>query len=377
MSRRDPTLILVAALLFTASAALAQPEPQPPPVPAPATEPQPPPVTQPPKEPQPPDATQPAAEQATTAKPDPCQNEAALNKGWIDRIQYRLASTVCGSAVWFDGFFGDTSHVDPDDFRGRIAGGFLHKTNLGVEWKSRFDVDIPLRNFERRTKLFFGRTDEDTYISDVAYGPGDEIGALASQAGEDWLLGLGYSPIRTKHTNVQYRLGAKASSDPYAFGQARFRYLHEISPTRVWQAQETLFYRTDDDGFGTTTSLTFDWKMGVDHLGRASATATYSEGTEGIRWKYQMVLYENLGGALGRERAVAYKAVIRGETEARAEVPEYGVLATYRQQFLRPWLFGEITGGYSWDVDEETDYKREGSVNYGLMLEIRFGDQAM
>lgn len=306
---------------------------------------------------------------------DPCRDEADLARGWIDRLQQRLATTVCGSAVWFDGFFGDTSSVDPRLFYGSVAGGFLYKTDVEWEWKSRFDINFPLPNFERKTNIFLGRADEDDYISDAEYGPGDEIGTIGTQTGEDWLAGLGYTGMRTARSRLDYRLGVKVSSNPYLFGQARYRFLHQVSENRAWQVNETLFYRTDDDGFGSTTSFTYDWRLRRELLGRSSATATVSQDTDGVKWKYQAILYQNLGGWRGRESAMAYKYLINGETHAIASVEEYGFLATYRQQFYRPWLFAETTLGYSWVRNEDTGYERTGAVNVGILVDIRFGER--
>jgi len=106
---------------------------------------------------------------------------------------------------------------------------------------------------------------------------------------------------------------------------------------------------------------------------------TVSQNESGVDWKSFLTVYQDLSGRWGKARGAAYQYFIRGLTDERVTVPEYGLRATYRQQMFRPYLFGEVILGYSWDrfddLELATAPDREGSWNLGFVMELRFGSR--
>ena len=75
----------------------------------------------------------------------------------------------------------------------------------------------------------------------------------------------------------------------------------------------------------------------------------------------------------GKARATSYQLVVYGETKKDVPIREYGFLAVYREQVFRPWMFANVTIGYTYTREEISD-PRKGAVNLGLVLEILFGN---
>jgi hypothetical protein len=308
---------------------------------------------------------------------DPCRIANTVEDAWIDRLQSQLHASVCNSAVWFDHFFGQGEVVDSEEFFGYVGVGLLYKTHGEWDDQSRFDANIPMPNLNKRLNLFVGRGDEDDIVSDRTSAVAEPVAPFQESAGESWLAGFGYSPPGKGGQRLVFRIGGKVSSDPYAFGQVRWRFNYFPSDQRAIRIRQTLFYRTNDDGFGSTTALALDKFMKDNLMGRASASVTFSEDERGVDWKSFLTVYHDMSQRWGRVRGAAYQYFIRGYTDQKVTVPEYGLRATYRQQMFRPYLFGEASVGYSWEKDDDDgrieNPERDGSWNFGFVMEIRFG----
>lgn len=309
---------------------------------------------------------------------DPCRIANTVKDAWVDRLQIGVHAAVCNSAVWFDHFFGQGESVESEEFYGYVGAGVLYKTAGEWDDQSRFDANIPMPNLSKRLNLFIGRGDEEEIVSDSSSSVAEPVAPFNQVAGESWLAGFGYSPPGKRGQRLNFRLGAKVGSDPYAFGQARWRLNYFPSDTRAIRIRQTLFYRSNDDGFGSTTALGLDWLMRENLMGRASASATISDDDRGVDWKTFLTVYHDLSDRWGRTRGLAYQYFIRGYTDDVVTVPEYGVRATYRQQMFRQYLFGEAIVGYSWDKEDHHDAgppERVGSWNIGFVVELQFGSR--
>jgi hypothetical protein len=307
---------------------------------------------------------------------DPCRIANTVKDAWIDRLQVGVQAAVCNSAVWFDHFFGQGESIDSEEFYGYVGLGVLYKTAGEWDDQARFDANIPMPNLNKRLNVFVGRGDEEEIVSDRSSAVAEPVAPFSQVAGESWLAGFGYSPPGRRGQRLNFRLGAKVGSDPYGFGQVRWRFNYFPSDALAIRIRQTLFYRTNDDGFGSTTALGFDWLFNTNLMGRASASATVSENERGVDWKTFLTVYQDLSERWGKARGAAYQYFIRGYTDERITVPEYGLRVTYRQQMFRQYLFGEAIVGYSWDRFDQGGVEtpdRVGSWNLGFVVELQFG----
>lgn len=367
-------LILVVAIAIlgpgASSRALAQ-EPKDEPLPA---QPSAPPAQ---AEPQsiPPDPTSETAK-ANPVDPNenPCKTQSpTVKQAWIDRLQNGVFRGVCGGAVWFDSFFGKKQVYDTSDLYGQMGLGALYKTTGEYDGRSRFDANIPLPNMKLKTSAFVGRDNPDDYISQSNSALAIPATFLRLSDDQSWLAGLGYTPSSRRLNRVTFRLGSRVSTHPYVFGQARYQYDHYLSTTSALRLQETFFYRSSADGFGVTTQLGYDWLKSENLMLRLSSSGSLTQDTSGVKWNAFATLYQDLSLHWGRARGMSYQLLVGGETRRDVPVKEYGFLGVYRQQVYRPWMFADMTLGYTFprsDINEQ----RKGAVNLGLVLEILFGN---
>ncbi|MBI2212233.1 MAG: hypothetical protein HYU52_01185 [Acidobacteria bacterium] len=310
---------------------------------------------------------------ADPGDPNPCRPPRSFKEAWLDKVRRGVFYTVCGSAAWFDNFFGDEHEYDPRQVYGRLSAGMLYDAEGEWNERSKFDANVPLPNLSKRTSAFLGRDNPEQFISDSSQDLATPEAFRETSDERSWLAGFGYNPPGRRGSKMSYRLGMKVSSHPYAFAQARYRYNHYTDHDTAFRFNETIFYRTNDDQFGATTYLGYDWIPRRANLARISAQGTVSEDTDGLKWKSYATFYHDLELSSGKPRGVAYQLLANGETAEDVPLREYGFLTIYREQLFRQWFFAEVSLGYSW-VRESLDEQREGGVTVGFVFEILFGD---
>jgi hypothetical protein len=291
-----------------------------------------------------------------------------FNTSWFDWLQRKVYRTTCGSATWFDGFFGD------DRIEGEAEGAYgkvsaFVQYSEAEEWDldGRFRVKFNLPHMDERFEALAARWQGDEYVSDTTETT-DPLPVAFQDAGEaDWLLGMGYSPIRSRRQGLRFSAGIDIDTPVDPFAKAEYR-RHWIFPSD-WMARfrQTLFWR-DEEGVGTTSRIDLDQRVGPRLMLRNSVRGTISDSTEGLGWYAGVTLYQDLFHG----RAMAYKTWIRGATDAPVSLEDYGFKVRYRQRFLRDWLFAEASTGMTWVREGRLD-DREGSWGFGIGLEMLYG----
>jgi hypothetical protein len=300
--------------------------------------------------------------------PDPCSIRPQPGEAWIDLTRARLYRSVCASARWFDGFFGD---IRFDQETSATYG----RAGLGLTWSeydsgtaiTDFFARYPLPNLSHKLDVVLARDNEDDFVQDRT-SPNYAVSEFVSSTqDQSWLAGLGYTPFSTNRSRLRFSGGLRLSWPPVPYVQARYRYRYFFSDQLALRAQETVFWRRDD-GFGTTTVVDLERLLGAHALARWSTSATLSQATEGARVNSSLTLYQSLGGA----RALAYSALIKSESGAPVPIERWGARVVYRQRAWRDWLFAEIGTGVSWPRGT-LEERRSASWGFGLRFEIFFG----
>jgi len=92
------------------------------------------------------------------------------------------------------------------------------------------------------------------------------------------------------------------------------------------------------------------------------------EDVHGLEWESSLFLFQ----ALSNRRAMTYRALIVGETNAEVPLNNYGFELRYRQRVLREWLFLELVGGVTWP-QYTLDQPRDTNFGIGAGFEMYFG----
>ncbi|MCD4751094.1 MAG: hypothetical protein K8R59_17110 [Thermoanaerobaculales bacterium] len=301
---------------------------------------------------------------------DPCRSPLVLGDGWVDGLNRRLYTTVCGSSRWFDGFFGDDrAHDEASTTYGTVSVGMIWTEYEGLEpdFTGRVHIDLP--NLEGKGKVFLGRIDQDQFLADTG-DAGDIPDQLNRERERDWLLGLGYTPLNKGSRRINLSVGVKLDWPPNPYAKIQYRWYREMRGDRLFRFRQTGFW-TNEEGFGTTTNLDFEQRPSSKVLMRWSNGGTLSQASEGVEWRSVFSVYQ----ALPESRAMSYQIWAKGKTEAPVPRKEYGLWVTFRRQLHRDWLYGQVGTGVAWPQETLLEV-REASFGVGLSVEIQFGDLA-
>lgn len=304
------------------------------------------------------------------AKPKaPCPELEDAPPEMLDQFRTGVERSVCVTAWRFDSLFGvlpEDGLVDTRRAHGRLRAGveWDDRDGFGNELTLRTQVQLPLAR--ERMNLLFGRDTDEAFVE----GGSREFdsGVFAEEDEErSWLLGLGYTPVRGTRSRLGLGAGVRLRSPPEPYVQASYWYQTRLSELLLLRARQTVFWESED-GFGTATRVSLEHMLREDRMVRWGNHLRISEATDGMRWNTNLTLYQSLGDA----RAIALRGAVRGETGREVSPHEYQLLAIFRRQFLREWLFLELRGGGGW-VREELEEPREFVPEAAVVLEMSFG----
>ena len=300
---------------------------------------------------------------------DPCAVPASPEEAWVDRMQKGVFWTVCSTARWFDGFYGEPE--DYDEYRstyGRL-GVAVEYDEQGSRWDldTRFKARYEFPNLERKLDAFVGRVDEEDFVE----GRGEDFGSLPpifQETDAEWLAGLGYSPAHSARSRFDVDGGVRIDFPMDPFVRARWRTIRPLGSKRLFRFSQTAFWRRSL-GTGTTSAMDIERALSRRLLARASASGTVAEEIDGLDWRVASTLYH----LLREDTALAYQLEGRGQTDDEIPVYDWSVGMIYRQRVWREWLFLELRGRVHWPR-QELEEEREPEAGFAVGFEILFGD---
>lgn len=302
---------------------------------------------------------------------DPCQSTSGEDKSNLERVRSGVFSSVCATSRWFDSFFGD-----PRDYA-EVYGRTYGRIGLGLVWDELDDLgfdshlraNFPLPALGERYDAVIGRETDDHFIDDDI----DEIGYLPGSFSDDpdpnWYAGINYNTLQNSRSRFDLGVGVEVDTPLNPYVKARYRYLIDPRDDQRVTLRATAFWE-NDDGFGLTLGADSDWRVSEDWLLRWANTGTFSEATEGVRWKSRLSLYQ----VLGPSSAMRYEVGVRGQSDG-VDPDLYTVKATYRRSVWRRWFFVETSGGIFWAYDEDPDQRCNACVSVGIGFDMMFGDR--
>ncbi len=299
----------------------------------------------------------------------PCR--ATGEKGqWIDAVQRGTEGAVCRIALWFDGLFGDDRAVqERDGVFGWMLLSVRREQGRSIDPGVRFRAKAPFPMLERRLSLLVGRAHEDDLVRDDR----DAFSALPQafrEAGDqDWLLGLGWSPIKGDKHKLGFDGGAKIGRglDPYVKAYYRSRWF--VGDKSLVRTRPVIYWRDGEDGFGASTAIDFDRILGDRFLTRLGVSGVHDRSTQGIEWRPSITLFQGLRAG----QAIGYQISAFAETDAPVAVERYTALAIYRRRIGREWLYLDLRPGIS-RVRETPEQARRSALELTVGVELRFGD---
>lgn len=308
---------------------------------------------------------------ADSVEADPCAPDAVEQERWLDWIHTKVHRTVCGSALWFDSFFGDARVDDERDATFiRVGAGASWDDREGWDGDYRFRAKVSFPNLENRANVVLGRGSLEEVLSGEAESFDDPAPVLDEADPEEtaWLLGLGFVPLRGEKSRIGLDAGIRLRWPPDPYVRANYRYNLRLSSGALVRFRQTAFWESVE-GIGTTSRLDVDRALGPRFLVRLRGTGTVSERAEGLRWQTGLQLYQYLGSA----GALRWEGILLGETAREVPFRDAKLRLSYRRNVARDWFFVEVRAGVHWPRDE-LDEERRATPEAGLGFEIASGD---
>lgn len=313
-----------------------------------------------------------AEEQPREDVENPCLSDLGNDKRYLERMRAGVFTSVCWSSRWLDGFFGD-----PRDYA-EVYGQTYGRAGVAMLWdeKDNFGVDgflrarFPLPALGERYNAILGRESEEA-LFDESFDETTFLPGAFSDENLDsvWYAGISYARLQGDNHRTDLSVGVKfgAPVNPYV----RYRYRYYASPHEklLLRLRVTPFWEREE-GLGITVAGDSDWSFSEGWMLRWANAGTFAEGTEGVRWRSRLALFQ----VLNRKSAMRYEVAIRGET--RGIQPRlYGGRFTYRRSLWRDWFFLETSAGLFWSRDEDPARDCDACVGVGVGIEIAFGDR--
>jgi hypothetical protein len=292
------------------------------------------------------------------ALPNPCALPQDEPGAWIDWVQRSIFKSVCASARWFDGLFGnDAAFAEAEPTIGWFRGAVVWNERDGVDVDGTLRTKFELPNVEKvesRVRGFFGRVSDEEFTRETGSPLQRRPDVFRNTEDEEWLLGLGYSPVQNSRRRLDLGGGVNVAWPPDVWVRARYRRHAFWGDRTLGRYRQTVFWR-QEDGAGASTIFDLERMIKKRFLLGWNGSATFSQATDGVDWLTSWVLYQ----ALTPGSALAYRFAIDGETGADVPLNIYSIRLTYRGRISREWLFLEarpevayrkFERGGDWDI---------------------------
>jgi hypothetical protein len=176
---------------------------------------------------------------------------------------------------------------------------------------------------------------------------------------------LRYELVRTPSVNVFLGAGVRIAIPFEAFVRSRFQYTHPLNDITLMRVAETFFVK-NSDLLGETTEFSLEWSFGKHTILRWANAGTASEEIEGVEWGTELSLLQELSP----KSAITLTGGIYGDSSVNGPVTNFRLLARYRRNFLRDWLFFELEPEVSWP--RETSGSFPATYAFTFYLEVVF-----
>lgn len=172
---------------------------------------------------------------------------------------------------------------------------------------------------------------------------------------------LRYDLVKKPFLNIFLGAGVLFKIPPEAFVRSRLQYTYKISDVSLLRCDETLFVK-NFDVVGETTEIDLERLLNQKTLLRWATTGTVSSEINGMEWGTELSLIRELSPRSG----ITFTGGVYGNTSIHDAVQNYRVLARYRRNFLRSWLFYELEPEMSWPMRADGSFP----TNYALSFRI-------
>jgi hypothetical protein len=313
----------------------------------------------------------PAADLPAGSAPAATDNAAgaaapAADNGWVDRSHSWIEEGMFDTVVWFDRFFGDDQMAvtgRPESYL-RWKSEFRWDEEEQYHFRSSVRASLRLPRLKDRWHLVFSsesRGDPNAIIPEDPGNPGlDPASQVRTSSTE-----LVYDVFRTPRSLLDAGVGVKVAIPPNAFVRTRFQHAQPVALNTLGRFTATAFWDAKD-GYGESNQVDLEHWLAPPTMLRWSNFFEIKETGNGWTWGTELSLLHKISP----KSAITFAAGVSGSTRPAWIAQDSRLLARYRRNVWRKWLFLEGEPYIHWPRKE--DGSRNPVWGATLRVEILF-----
>lgn len=280
--------------------------------------------------------------------------ETAVEVGVLERTHLRLERGIFERVIRIDNFFGTarTGDLRPPDFLLRWRNSLRLEEGGHVKYRTTVHGTMILPKISKRLRLVIsGESEADPVTTTLPEDPGQPGFDRTLQNTRLVNTELRYTMIQKPAVNLFVGAGVRVKIPFESFVRTRFQFNFRLGEDTLARFGETLFWKSTD-GLGETTEIALDRQLGRTTILRWANAGTVTQESQGLEWGTELSLLKELSPRSG----ITLSGGLSGVTDPTTRVETYRILARYRRNFLRPWLFYELEPEISWPRDAAGSY---------------------
>ena len=241
----------------------------------------------------------------------------------------------------------------------------------GVNLGSTLRASIDLSRINERLQLAISGEDKpDVFAPSLPEDPGNPGFDRTFRNSRIVNTELRYQLFRSEVTDLFLGAGVDLALPPQVFARARYQRVQKLDEFSLVRFAETLFAKTPN-GVGETTEFTYERLLTPKTVLRWANSGTVSQEIGALEWGSDLSSLHELSS----RSAVTVIGGVYGNTALPDWANNYRVLARYRRNFLRSWLFYELEPQLAWPRSVEGRFPT--TYAFTVRLEVVFqGEQA-
>ena len=284
----------------------------------------------------------------------------------MDRTHSRVERDLFDAVVWFDRFFGDERMVvteRPESFLRWMNDLRWDKEEL-FSFRSTVRASVRLPRLRKRWRLVISgetRGDPNAVTPEDPGNPGLDAGSRV-RTGSTELI---YDILRTPRSILDAGAGVRVKIPPDALVRTRFQHARPVTVSTLGRFTATAYWDARD-GFGESNQVDLERWLAPPTLLRWSNSFSIAEKSNGWTWSTELSLLHKLSP----KSAITFAGGVSGSTRPAWIATNHRVLARYRRNVLRKWLFLQGEPDIHWPRKE--DGSRKPVWGATLRVEILF-----
>jgi hypothetical protein len=276
----------------------------------------------------------------------PIKEDTADDKKNVDKIHDNIEQGILGQVIRLDNFFGEFKIGD------ELKTGYQlqERNSVRVDKSGKLSAGVSLRanatlsRISNRLRLYISGDNGPEPIAprlpEDPGNPGFESPVIAAKVVNTELR---YGLFQTPSTDMFLGAGFRLAIPSEAFVRSRVQHTYHINDATLARLGETLFVNSTDV-LGETTEISLERTLNSKTLLRWASTGTVSYKVNHLEWGTELSLLRELSS----KSAITLTGGVYGNTGIDDVISNFRLLARYRRNFLRSWLFYELVPEVSW-----------------------------